>query len=286
MNDSKRHALPRFQQLQYGFTASIRDPDRQPAPAEVDPRRMAVYQRLVYNNVEAYLARAFATVRSFYDDAGWHAMVRDFFVRHRCRRPQFFQVAEEFLQYFQEQRGTRAGDPPFLLELAHLAWLEMMLYVVDETPDLTGVDRGGDLLDGAPVLSPLAQPLVYRYPVHEIRPGIPPEEPAASTHLIAYRELTGAEKVRFLRINAVTARLLALIEEHPTRSGSDQLRAIAREMGHADPDVVLSGGLQTLTDLHDRDIVLGVRATGTQPGNTDRGEADSLPRSRQRIRSG
>ncbi|MDT0635738.1 DNA-binding domain-containing protein [Spectribacter hydrogenooxidans] len=253
-------SLPRFQQLQYDFTAHIRNPAGAPAPDDVAAERMAVYKRLVYNNLEGYFSNAFPVLRAYYADADWHALVREFFVNHHCHKPQFFQAAEEFLAFLQNEHQPRPVDPPFMLELAHYEWVEMMLYVLDVEPDMAGVDPNGDLLDGAPMISPLVYNLAYQYPVHDIDPADPPTEaPAQPTCLVVYRDRTREERVHFLKINPVTARLLQLIESEPERSGREHLAVIAAEMQHPQPDAVIEGGAATLVDLRHRDILLGCR---------------------------
>ena len=44
--------LPMFQQTQYAFAAHLRDPDANPAPPDIEDRRMKIYRELVYNNIE------------------------------------------------------------------------------------------------------------------------------------------------------------------------------------------------------------------------------------------
>ena len=69
-----------------------------------------------------------------------------------------------------------AGDPPWLAELAHYEWVELALQIA-ERRRLPPHDPDGDLLDGVPVLSPLAWPLAYRWPVHRIGPDSSPSAP-------------------------------------------------------------------------------------------------------------
>lgn len=249
---------PRFQEIQYAFAAHLRDPERHPPPPGIEDRRLAVYRDLFFNNVANYLAKAFPVLRRIYAHVDWQAMVRDFYARHVSHGPQFYQIAGEFLRYLDEERGERPEDPPFLRELAHYEWVELKLAILDADPDDIDADRDGDPLAGAPVLSPLAWPLAYRYPVHtlgpENQPGEPPQEP---THLVVYRDR--ADAVRFLKINAVTARLLALIQTDPERPGRAHLETIAEELGHPNPDTVIEGGRKILADLTERDILLGTR---------------------------
>jgi hypothetical protein len=215
---------------------------------------MALYRELLYNNVEGFLSKGFPVIRAITPDAMWHALVRDFFARHRSASPLFREIPEEFLHYLVEERGERPGDPPFLAELAHYEWVEMALALADEAIAAEGVDAGGDLLDGAPVLSPLAWTLGYRYPVHRVAPEFRPEaeEP---TFLLVYRDRD--DEVRFLELNPVTARLLELLREAPGSTGRQLLERIAVEIGHPDRRVVIDAGEEVLQDLRRRDVIVG-----------------------------
>jgi hypothetical protein len=146
---------------------------------------------------------------------------------------------------------------PFLFELAHYEWVELALDISEETINLCGVDPDGDLLQGVPMLSPLVWPLTYRYPVHRIRPDFQPQFEEL-THLVVYRNRH--DEVHFLETNAVTLRLLQLLDEETMRSGRLILEQVAQELNHLDPEVVIHSGLAILQDLRSRDIVLGVQA--------------------------
>ena len=246
-----------FRALQYRFAAHLRDPRRHRAPAGIEPRRMRIYADLFYNNVQGFLASAFPVLRRITPDARWHAMVRDFFARHESHQPLFHGIAAEFLKYLEHERGRVRGDPPFLLEMAHYEWVELALSLADValTPSLA--DPNGDLLDGAPVLSPLAWPLSYTFPVHRIGPDFRPRKPAAQpTLLVVYRNRQ--DEVKFMEINAVTARLLELMKGRRA-SGRRLLLRVARELKHPQPDAVVAQGAAILAGLRARDIVLGTR---------------------------
>ena len=245
-----------FQAQQRAFAAHLRDPANNPAPAGIEDRRLKIYRELFYNNVEGFLSTAFPVIRSLYSDERWHAMARDFFARHRCEDPQFHRIPAEFLGYLDEERQA-AGDPPFLQELAHYEWVELDLSVATDrlSPELA--EPNGDLLEGVPVVSPLARALAYDWPVHRIAADHLPEAPGEQpTYLIVYRDR--ADKVGFMEANAVTARLLQLLEDEPA-SGREQLLRLAEELQHPDPDQVLAFGAQMLADLRARDILLGSR---------------------------
>lgn len=250
--------LPAFMLRQREFAAHIRDPEHSPAPLDVEDRRMAIYRDLFFNNVREFLAGSFPVLRELYDEPGWTELARDYFSRHQAHTPLFPQIPGEFLQYLEEERGEQPGDPPFLRELAHYEWVELALNIDTREPHEPGVDPDADLMAEHPVLSPLAWPLAYRFPVHTIGPDYHPEAPPEQpTYLIVFRDTR--DQVRFLEINPVTARLVELIRQQETMSGRAALEKIAGELRHPDPGVVVDGGRAILDDLRRRDILLGGR---------------------------
>lgn len=230
-------------------------------PAGVEDRRMAVYRDLFFNNVVGFLDNAFPVLRSLYDETAWQRLARAFFADHRCRSPYFAQIAEEFLDFLQNEYRPTDDDPPFLLALAHYEWAELALSILDECPDFATIDRHGDLLAAVPVLSPTAWLLSYQWPVQHIRAEFQPREPLAQpTHIIVYRN--HRDEVGFIEANAVTARLFQLLDNNEEATGRTLLETIARELDHPSPDVVVDGGHQILTRLHKLDIITGTRIAG------------------------
>tara|TARA_R110000787_G_scaffold170629_1_gene283268 strand:+ start:7667 stop:8455 length:789 start_codon:yes stop_codon:yes gene_type:complete len=251
-------ARPHFQELQYAFAAHLRNPELHRAPEGIEDRRLKIYRELFYNNVESFLANAYPVLRKLSSDAVWHARIRDYYTRHQARSPLFHEMPEEFLHYLQSERGEHPDDPPFLCELAHYEWVELALSVSEEelTPELA--DPNGDPMQAPPMVSPLAWPMAYVWPVHRISVDFQPEQPPAEpSYLVVYR--TRQYAVKFMEINAVTARLLQLIEENPTSSGSQLMQQIATELNHPQPEQVIEGGQALLASLRDRDIVVGTR---------------------------
>ena len=249
---------PDFRRVQRAFAAHLRDPQRHRAPDGLEERRLKIYRELFYNNVEAFLANAFPVIRRLSDDDAWHGLVRDFYARHVSQAPQFFRLAEEFLRFIENERGPHPDDPPFLGELAHYEWVELALSIAPDDPGATLADPNGDPLDAPPVVSPLAWTMAYAWPVHRIGPAHRPSEPPGTpTYLVVYR--TRQDDVRFMEINAVTARMMQLIEEQPSASGRALLLQIAAELAHPQPGAIVEAGREMLADLRERDIVLGTR---------------------------
>ncbi len=246
--------LPDFQAFQFEFARHIRDPKTHPRPAGVPARRMKVYNELLFRNIEGFLLACFPVLRQVLGQRRWTALARDFFAEHRCRTPFFRQIPDEFIAYLQSARGVRAGDPPFLLELAHYEWIELVLSVSNqETP--AAIDPQGDLLGGVPALNPVLSLLEYVYPVHRIGPRFKPVSPSPEpTRLLVFRNADYA--VRFIHLNAVAARLLALLGEGRL-TGREALQQIAQELGHPAPEAVIAGGLELLENLRAEEAILG-----------------------------
>lgn len=255
-------ARPEFINKQYEFAAHIRDPENNPRPADVEQRRMNIYNELFYNNVEGFMADTFPVLRSITSDTHWHAMIRDYFSRHQSHTPLFPEMPREFLKYLESEREPHADDFPFQLELAHYEWVELALLLsdLDKETDWSRIDTEGDLLTSRPVLSPVAWPLSYHYPVQQISTDfIPQQESGQPVHLLVYR---GSDDiVHFMEINPITARLIQLLVEDNNLNGQQITETIAREINHPNIEVVIQGGLQILHDLKTRNIILGVNKT-------------------------
>lgn len=252
-----------FRDIQFAFAAHLRDPLANPPPAGIEERRLAIYRNLFFNNVVNFLSNFFPVLRSLYGDDDWQAMARDFYARHRAHTPYFLEIAEEFLHYLAEERTPQPCDPPFAQELAHYEWLELALDVATEEIPGEGFDPAGDLLDGVPLLTPVAVLASYRWPVHQISANrvleerVPTVPLATPVFFVVYRDR--ADAVRFLEVNATAARLFSLLRAQPSLSGRDVALCIARELEHPDLSVVVSGAADLLQMLRERDIVLGTR---------------------------
>ncbi|MCB1848341.1 MAG: putative DNA-binding domain-containing protein [Halieaceae bacterium] len=216
---------PSLRDSQLAMAGYLRDPAATPPPRGVEQRRLDIYQRLVYNNIEGFISKGFPVLRSLYGDDDWQQLVRGFIQAHRCSTPYFMEISQEFLQYLLQEYQLRDLDPPFMAELAHYEWVELALDVAEESPPpAVQVD---DPLAAVPRLSPLAWLLSYRFPVHQIGPRNQPREEGEPTYLVVYRDRE--ERVRFMELNAVTARLVELTRGNSEATGAGLLATLAAE---------------------------------------------------------
>lgn len=224
----------------------LRNPELAPAPPGVEQRRLDIYKRLVFNNIESFISSGFPVLRSLYGEDDWHGLIRAFIDGHSCHTPYFLEIGQEFLQFLLEEHQKREVDPVFMTELAHYEWVELALDVSQqEVPPALSWE---DPLAVIPRLSPLAWLLSYQYPVHRIGPGFQPAEPEAPTYLVVYRNRE--DKVRFMELNAVSARLVELTRENSSASGEELLGTLAEETGMDKPALVEFGS-QQLRELLD-----------------------------------
>ncbi len=246
--------LQSFQEAQLKFTSHIRDPDNHPPPDGIEDRRLKIYRELFFNNINGFLKSGFPVLFKILPQKQWLKLVRAFFSNHQCQSPYFRDIAKEFLQYLQDDYKFCSDDPVWLLELAHYEWVELALFTMKENQ--VAVDQDGDLLQKHPVVSSLAWPLAYHYPVHKISPAfLPDSSQQILTFLIVYRDRQN--QVKFLLSNQVTVRLLHLLNGDASLTGEDALLAVASELQHPQPEKIIAGGLQTLTTLQQKGIILG-----------------------------
>ncbi len=195
----------------------MRSPETQAGPPGIEPRRLKLYGDLLFNNIEGLLAGNFPVIRKTLGDADWRALVQRFFATHRSETPLFTRIGLELIDFL----GTPDGhDPrrPWLAELAHYEWAELGLQLSDAS--LPVHDPQGDLLAGVPLLSPLAWPLAYQWPVPRIGPEFQPDTaPSEPTLVLLQRNLDG--KVQFSALSPLLFQLLARIGANTSISGRD-----------------------------------------------------------------
>ena len=246
---------------QYEFAAHLRDPDNSPAPADIEDRRMAIYRSLFINNVTKFLRQSFPVLSNLMGDRRWGLLIKDFYREHKSCSPLFPDLPKELLDYLASERqggqhSDEKTDPPFMYELAHYEWAETGLALAQEPHANPAIDPLGDLLSHQPVTSTLAWLFSYKYPVNEIGKDNQPESPAEQPlHYLLYRN--EADKVEFLKLNIVSARLFEILSTDNSLSGRDALAKIATELSHPEPERVIAAGSDILEKWREKGIVLG-----------------------------
>ncbi|MGR8947325.1 MAG: HvfC family RiPP maturation protein [Gammaproteobacteria bacterium] len=245
-----------FKKVQREFSAYLRDPENNPRPEGLPENRLAVYRHAVFINISRFLTDNFPRVKEFYSEQEWEALVRDYIVNHRSDTMCFVELPQEFLTYLEQVREDE-NDHAFLYELAHFEWLETLISA-DPRSNTEAQYDDAHLLNGVPVVNPLAQLLRYSYPVHTLSPqAFPKEEPPEPTFIVVFRK--GNNKFGYIDVNILTARLIELLASNETKSGRQVLLDIAAEMGAPDQDAIVAGGAEILEKLLADEVILGAK---------------------------
>jgi hypothetical protein len=103
--------------------------------------------------------------------------------------------------FLQQGYDPQPQDPAFMLPLAHYEWVELALSV-DEADGFNNPPGLTADLDAVYELSPVAWPLAYDWPVHELGPEVMPEVPPEMvTTLLVYRDADDA--IQFMVLSPV-----------------------------------------------------------------------------------
>ncbi|MNO94764.1 hypothetical protein D3C76_863910 [compost metagenome] len=230
----------------------VRDPQHNAPPPGIEARRLAVYRQLFFGNVESLLSGGFPVMRACLGAQKWQTLIESFYADYRCQTPLFTEISAEFLAFLEEGGGAALDLPPWALELAHYEWVEAALLLSDKCDPVH--NSQGDLLDGVPLLSPLAWPLAYQWPVNEISPDyLPQQVPDQPTLLLARR---GPDlQVHFSRLAPLAHALLASLQAHNC-SGREHLQSLAEVIG-VDVVAILPQGLALLENMREQGVVYG-----------------------------
>jgi hypothetical protein len=234
----------------------IRDPDTQTPPPGIEARRLKVYRELVRNNLDSLLSSQFPVIRRLRGDGFWGALLDDFLREHRAQTPLFPEIGQEFIAYLAARAEAGRGDPPFLPELAHYEWAELGLALAEDTLDRERIDPEGDLLLGEPVLSPLAWPLAYVWPVDRIRADHQPDTPPPMPSLFLLQRRAD-HSLSFSRLDPLGFALLQQLRESPA-PGRQIIERLASASG-SPLDTLLPPARALLQQLREREVLLGTR---------------------------
>jgi len=240
---------------QMAFTRHIRDPQNASTPEGVSERGMAVYNEIVFNNIESSVAACFPVLKKVLDEDIWLRLVREFFIHQPCTTPIFREIPEAFLAYINRVSGL----PPYVQNLAHYEWVELYLAYADETIDWSQIDTEAYLLDSPVAFVPAMTLLSYDYPVHQISPENIPASPLETpVSLLVFRDAD--DEVKFVELNQMTAALIEDLQDGQL-SARQALIGIASAMAFDDVDAIVDFGFELLRDLKSQGAILGVLNT-------------------------
>jgi uncharacterized protein len=246
-----------FQALQQQFLAHLRNPEHKPLPNGFAEQGSAVYVDLLYHKFNESLALCFPVTHDILGEEAWRCLVKAFIAEHCCTLPYYRQIPDEFIRYLQTERCSET-DPPFLLELAHFEWVELVLAVTEADP-VPAFSPGivTDWLSYRPQFVTLFEVLHYTYPVQRIGANYQPTTvPQQATHILGFRDRHDA--IQFIELQPATARLLEILHSSGCTVG-EAIEQIAAELAHPEPSELFSFGIETMTHLMQQGAILAGR---------------------------
>ncbi|MFZ2405838.1 MAG: putative DNA-binding domain-containing protein, partial [Methylobacter sp.] len=215
-----------FQVLQRQFLAHLRNHGQQPLPTGFARQDAGVYVDLLYNKFNDSLTTCFPVSHALLGEAAWRQLLKAFIAEHSCRSPYYRQIPDEFVLYLQNERQA-TDDPPFLAELAHFEWMELVLSIAEAEPVAAETLSDAQLMDSVLMFAPVIRLLHYVWPVQHIGPAYQPGEPLPfSTHILGFRD--AVDQVQFIDLNPATAGLILRLQKQHT--ATQVLQALGKDL--------------------------------------------------------
>ncbi len=214
-----------FRQLQYNFAAHIRDPENNPAPENLEDRRLSIYRDLFFNNQVNFIVNTFPVITSIYGENRIREMVRAFFSTYENHSPYFRQIPKAFLDFI--AKHPQDGVHGFFEQLARYEWLELYLMIHEdpEVPEHLISHNDEKLLNSPLLLNSVMLIEHYTYPVQHITAKNADSIEPAETFLILYRN--HSNKVCFIAVNSFTAIFWDLIKNNPDMTTKQAIEVLA-----------------------------------------------------------
>lgn len=262
MISSVNRSTPEFQKYQHQFVDYLRNPLKNGAIPESLPQRSGIYAKLLFGKIENSLNNCFPISRQLLGSTCWKHLIQAFIKNHRCNSPLYREIPDEFIAYLMVEKSPMAL-PKFIIELMHFEWMELVLETEKPVLSRQIMPVKPDKLTDIPVLNPVLHLLHYHYPVQNIT-AYDLHWNSWSSRLVSYpREAiilaglrNGDDIVHFIELNAVTARLIELMQEG-LYSGKQALLELAAEMHYKDHKSILPSGIKILQQLEQQQIIIG-----------------------------
>jgi len=222
------------------------------------PERLALYRRLVRNNLLGVTSKMMPRTRACLNDVGRGAFDESFdaFLAEAAPRTHYLRdVPAEFLAWAGPRWTANATLPRFA---ADLAAYELLHFQIAAAPPLVNAEAVADLaLDRQLVFCPACRLVRYAHKVHLLPEAVEDRsEPAAGdVALFVYRD--PENDVRCLELSRLAAAIAARLLEGDALGVA--VAAACRDEGTAMGSDVLASTARMLADWGKRGILLGAR---------------------------
>jgi hypothetical protein len=222
------------------------------------PPRLALYRRLIRNNLTGVTERMLARTRARLNALGglFDATFADFLADRGPRTHYLRDVPREFLEWVTPRWSASSFAPAWALDLARHELIEYEVGAArarEETPALADV-----ALERALVLTEPLRVMRSAFAVHELSADLDDriEPRPRATALLVHRDEEHA--VRFLELTPLAAAIVERLLDSATLA--DAVKGACTDVGTVTSDVVIADVAKLLADLGERGILLGARA--------------------------
>ncbi len=255
-------ALPEFQQYQHRFVDYIRNPLKDGTVPDSLPVKSSIYAKLLFSKIEGSLDNCFPISCQLLGSERWQKLIKNFISEHQCKSPLYREIPDEFIDYLMHNQSDIVL-PEFIIELAHFEWMELVLETEKAKPSKPCFSITDNILDVTPALNPILHLLHYHYPVQNISAlnsywnnWESRSEPYSQEAIILVGLRDNNDKVQFIEINSITARLIELTQEGLS-TGKQILLELAAAMHYGDHETILPFGTDMLKQLEQQHIIIG-----------------------------
>ncbi len=133
----------------------------------VNKKRAEHYRSLVYNVIDDTLQSALPLTFNLLSEEEWNAFVNDFFSRHKCKSTQLWRLPKETHEFVANSNYHLIHKYPFLPELLWLEWLEIELFMMEDTS--SSFSTCGNLANDRLVINPEHHLQYFSYMLNYLR---------------------------------------------------------------------------------------------------------------------
>lgn len=245
-----------FVETQQQFVAWLRDPKNNPLPEHIEPRRLAIYRRLVRNNVESFLGNGFPILRARTAKTVWNTWVDKFLQSHAAHSPYFSEIGREFVDFLAQQDLPEVGQ--LERELARYERMEVDVLFASIPDHLSKAQSTDSSMRW--VVSPAVAIDQFFYPVMNLKASmndasVKREQPL---FILVYRaaEIKTEGQIQFLELTPLTAVLIELLQQYPKQTTGELLARIQPMLPQVEEYQLQQGLQEIVTDFAARSVLL------------------------------
>ncbi len=258
-----------FKAVQEEFARWLRNPDDNNTPSGIEARRMAVYRRLVRNNIFSFLSSGFPVLKKLLSRQQWQQLVDEFVAKHAAQSPYFSDMGREFVDflavYFSANNRDNADFPEFTYELACYERMEVdaQFAVLDDAIEpLDQVQATALVGQCCWRLNASVQVAQFKHPVAWLRvnqdgePLVPEAVNNSGFILMVYRH-PQRNSVEFMQLQPMTALVISSLQQQPQGQRLAQLQQQLQQwLPQLDNATINQGVAQLCIDFIHRGVLL------------------------------